>query len=189
MPPNPRDSRWAARRGRRQTTADQDAWCDAPAGVAFVGASSDCDADVAAWLVTDDATRPCREVPRSEGEAAGLEAAGIDQVRDDRAPTADALDGQVRDAVRARAQRAANLASDQRFADVVCRSRQVGVESRRVSRRHGRRRPDAGPTSAAPVGPLVVAFQRNARVWSGRRLTAPRCQRRSSGRCAGAGGC
>jgi hypothetical protein len=187
MPTSPRDLDRPARWERHETTVEWDAWCDAPVGVAFGGASSDVDTDVAARLVIA-ATRLYCEVSRSEQEAAGLDAVRVDQVLDGRAPAADALHGQVRDVVRARAQRPADRTRDQRIADVVCRSRQLGLDETRPKGCDGRRRAGhRGPT--APDGPPVVAFQRNARVWSGRRLAAPRCQRRSSGRCVGAGGC
>ena len=56
MPTDAGDPCRAARRGRRQTTADRDAWCYAPAGGAFLGASSDLYTDVSAGLVTGGAT-------------------------------------------------------------------------------------------------------------------------------------
>ena len=178
-----------ARRARRQTTADRDAWCHAPGRGTSVDVSGDVDTHVVARLVVDDATRPCLEVARSEHEAAGLDAARVDRVLDDRALPADALDGQVRDAVRARAQLAAGQSCDQRVADVVCGSRQLGLDETRPMGRDGRRPAGHGLTSAAPDGALVVAFQGNARVWSGRRLAAPSWSWCSSSRCVGAGGC
>jgi hypothetical protein len=189
MPTNPRDLDRAVRRERHERTAERDAWCHAQAGVAFVGASSDLDTDVAAWLVTDDATRPYREVPPSEQEAAELDAARVDQVLDGRAPTTDAQDGRTRDPVRARAQRAADQTRDPRVADVARRSRQLGLDETQPMGRDDRRPPGREPTSAALEGPLVVAFQGNARVWIARRLVAPRWIWRSLGWCAGAGGC
>jgi len=187
MPTNSRDVHRAARRGRHQTTAERDVWCHAPAGVASADVSADVDT-IAVRLVIDDATRPYRKVSRSEQEAAGLDAVRVDQVLDGRVLSADALDGQVRDVVRARAQRPTGRTRGQRVADVVCRSRRLGLDETRPMGCDGRRPAGhRGPT--APDGPPVVAFQRNARVWSGRRLAAPRCQRRSSGRCVGAGGC
>jgi hypothetical protein len=188
MPTNSRDVHRAARRGRHQTTAERDVWCHAPAGVASADVSADVET-IAVRLVIDAATRPYRKVSRSEQEAAGLDAVRVDQVLDGRVLSADALDGQVRDVVRARAQRPTGRTRGQRVADVVCRSRRLGLDETRPMGCDGRRLAGHGPTSAAPDGPLVVAFQRNARVWSGRRLAAPRCQRRSSGRCVGAGGC
>jgi len=189
MPTNPRDLDRGTRRERRDTTVEWDAWCHALAGDAFVRASSDVDSVAAAWLVTDAATRPYREVPRSEEEAAELDAARVDQVLDDRAPTAKTLRGHMRDAVRARAQRAAPQTRDPRVADVARRSRQLGIDGARVRRRHGRRPAGHEPISAAPHGPLVVTFQRNARVWIACRLVAPRCIRCSSWRSARVGGC
>ncbi|MBW3606662.1 MAG: hypothetical protein KY460_17490 [Actinobacteria bacterium] len=95
--------------------------------VAYVDVSGDFDTHVAARQVIDASTRPYHEVPASEQAAAELDAARVDQALDDRAPTAKALDDQTRDAVRARAQQAADQTRDQRIADVVRRSRQLGI--------------------------------------------------------------
>jgi hypothetical protein len=96
-------------------------------GVAYVDVSGDFDTHVAARQVIDAATRPYHEVPASEQAAPELAAARVDQVLDDRAPTAKVLDGQTRDAVRARAQHAADQTRDQRVADVVRRQRDLGI--------------------------------------------------------------
>jgi hypothetical protein len=95
--------------------------------VACVDVSGDFDTHVAARQVIDAATRPYHEVPRSEQAAAELDAARVDRALDGRAPTAKVLDGQTRDAVRARAQRAADQTRTQRIADVVRRSRDLGI--------------------------------------------------------------
>jgi hypothetical protein len=181
MPTYPRGPRRPARRGRRQTIAVGDAWCDAPAGVASVDTSADV-GTVVVRLVIDDATRPYREVARAEQEVCELDAARVDQVLDGRVPTTDALDGQTRDAVRARAQHAADQTRSRRHTGVVRQCQQLGFDW--VRRLRGR-----GP-NAVPDRPLVVAFHGNARVWSGRRFVAPRWTWRSSSWwCAGAGGC
>jgi hypothetical protein len=96
-------------------------------GVAYVDVAGDFDTHVAARQVIDAATRPYHEVPRSEQAAAELDAARVDQALDGRVPTAKALDGQTRDAVRGRAQRAADQTRGQRIADVVRRCRQLGI--------------------------------------------------------------
>jgi hypothetical protein len=96
-------------------------------GVAYVDVSGDFDIHVAARQIIEAATRPYLEVPWSEQAAAELDAARVDQALDGRAPTAKALDDQARDAVRARAQRAVDQTREQRIADVVRRSRQLGI--------------------------------------------------------------
>ena len=96
-------------------------------GVAYVDVAGDLDTHVAARQVIDAATRPYHEVPRSEQAAAELDATRVDQALDGRAPTAKALDDQTRDAVRARAQRAADQTRGQRVADVVRRQRDLGI--------------------------------------------------------------
>jgi len=96
-------------------------------GVAYADASGDFDTHVAARQVIDAATRPYHEVFRSDQAAAELDAARVDRALDGRAPTAKALDDQTRDAVRARAQRAADQTRDLRIADVVRRQRDLGV--------------------------------------------------------------
>ena len=96
-------------------------------GVAYVDVSGDFDTHVAARHVMDAATRPYLEVPRSEQAAAELDTARVDQALDGRAPTARPLDDQTRDAVRARAQRAADQTRDQRITDVVRRQRDLGI--------------------------------------------------------------
>jgi hypothetical protein len=67
------------------------------------------------------------EVPCSEQAAAELDAARVDRALVGRAPTAQVFDGHTRDAVRARAQRAADQTRGQRIADVVRRSRDLGI--------------------------------------------------------------
>lgn len=97
-------------------------------GVAYVDVSGDFDIHVAARRVLDAATRPYLEVPGSEQVAAELDAARVEQALDGRGPTGGALDGQVRDVVRARAQRTADQSRGQRVADAVRRQRQLGIE-------------------------------------------------------------
>jgi len=94
---------------------------------AYVDVSGDFDTHVAARQVIDAATRQYVEVPRSEQAAAELDAARVDQALGGRAPTARPLDGQLRDAVRARAQQAADQTRTQRITDVVRRSRDLGI--------------------------------------------------------------
>jgi hypothetical protein len=94
---------------------------------AYVDLSGDFDTHVAARRVIDTATRPYLEVPASEQAAAELDAARVDRALDGRAPTAAALDDQTRNVVRARAQRAADQTRGQRIADVVRRSRDLGI--------------------------------------------------------------
>jgi hypothetical protein len=96
-------------------------------GVAYVDVSGDFDTHVAARQVIDAATRPYHEVPASQQAAAELDAARVDRALHGRAPTARALDGQTRDVVRARAQQAADQTRGQRIADVVRRSRDLGI--------------------------------------------------------------
>ena len=162
-------------------------------GVAYVDVSGDFDTHVAAREVIDAATRPYLEVPGSEEAAVELDAARVDRALDGRVPAAGVLDDQARDAVRARAQRAADQTPQP--ADHRRRPPQPGSRDRvgpmialcalaAV----------AGEASRAPIpslldGPLASASQSDARVWSGRRLTAPRWTWRSSFRGAGAGGC
>jgi hypothetical protein len=96
-------------------------------GVAYADVSGDFDTHVAARQVIDAATCPYLEVPRSEQAAAELDAARVDRVLDGRGPTAKVLDGQMRDVVRACAQQAADQTRTQRIADVVRRSRDLGI--------------------------------------------------------------
>lgn len=152
MPTNVGDPCRLARRARRQTLADRDAWRHAPGRGTSVDVSGDVDTYVAARVVIDDAPHPYCEVARSEQEAGELDAARIDQMLDGRAPTTDPLDGQTRDAVRARAQRAADQTRERRIAAVVHRSRQLGLDETRPMGRDGRRPAGHGPTSAAPDG-------------------------------------
>jgi hypothetical protein len=96
-------------------------------GVAYVDVLGDFDTHVAARQVIDAATRPYVEVPRSEQAAAELDAARVDRALDGRGSMAKALDDRTQDAVRTRAQRAADQTREQRIADVVRRSRQLGI--------------------------------------------------------------
>jgi len=119
--PDGRPLRLSVRLTDAGTIRDPDGMYRSSEGVAYVDVSGDLDTHVAARQVMDAATRPYHEVPRSEQAAAELDAARVDQALDGRAPTAKALDGQVRDAVRARAQQTADQTRDQRIADVVRR--------------------------------------------------------------------
>ena len=96
-------------------------------GVAYVDVSGDFDTHVAARQVIDAATRPYHEVPASEQAAAELDAARVDRALDGRGPAAAALDDQMRDAVRARAQQAADQTRGQRIVDVGRRQRDLGI--------------------------------------------------------------
>jgi len=179
MPTNRRGPRRSAPRERREATA-ADAWRHAPVGVASAATWADVDT-VAVRLVIDAATRLYLDVARAEREVGELDAARVDLGLAGRVPTADALDGQTRDPARARAQHAADQTRSGRHTGVVRQSQQLGFDW--VRRRRGR------DPNAVPDRPLVVAFQGNARVWSGRRLAAPRWTWRTSWPCAGAGGC
>jgi hypothetical protein len=152
MPTNSRDPCPPTRRERHETTVERDAWCYAAVRVASVDVSRDLDTRVPARLVVDAAPRPYRKVPRSEQEAAALDAARVVQVLDGRAPPADARDGHVRDAVRARAQRTAGQTRERRIADVVRRSRQLGITTIRPTHRHDRRPAGHGQRSAVLYG-------------------------------------
>jgi hypothetical protein len=125
--PDGRPLRLSVRLTDTGTIRDPDGTYRSSEGVAYVDVSGDFDTHVAARQVIDAATRPYHEVPPSEQAAAELDAARVDQALDGRRPTAKALDGQTRDAVRARAQRAADQTRDQRIADVVRRSRDLGI--------------------------------------------------------------
>jgi hypothetical protein len=125
--PDGRPLRVAVRLTDAGTIRDPDGTYRGSEGVAYVDVSGDFDTHVAARQVIDAATRPYHEVPASEQAAAELDAARVDRALDGRAPTAKALDGQTRDAVRARAQRAADQTRDHRIADVVRRSRDLGI--------------------------------------------------------------
>jgi len=109
------------------TIRDPDGVYRSSEGVAYVDVSGDFDTHVAARQVIDAATRPNLEVPRSEQAAAALDAARVDRALGGRAPTVKVLDEETRDVVRARAQRAADQIHDPRIADVVRRSRGLGI--------------------------------------------------------------
>ena len=94
---------------------------------ASVDVSGDFDTHVVARRVIDSVTRPYHEVRRSEQAAAELDAARVYRALDGRVPTAAAVDDQTRDAVRARAQQAADQTHGRRIAEVVRRSRDVGI--------------------------------------------------------------
>ena len=189
MPTHPRGTKRRAQRERHDAIAEREAWCHASVGGASIDASGDRDTYIAARLVVDATPRPYDEVPRSAQAAVELNAARTDQALNGRVPAAGALDGQTRNVVRARAQRTVDQTRRRRIATFARRRRQLGIERAQAARRLDRRQPGHGPTSAAPNGPLVVAFHRNARVWIGRRLVAPRWTWRSSWRRAVAGGC
>jgi len=99
----------------------------ASVGGASVDVSGDFDTHVVARRVIDSVTRPYHEVRRSEQAAAELDAARVYRALDGRVPTAAAVDDQTRDAVRARAQQAADQTHGRRIAEVVRRSRDVGI--------------------------------------------------------------
>ena len=125
--PDGRPLRLSVRLTDTGTIRDRDGVYRGSEGVAYADVSGDFDTHVAARQVIDAATRPYLEVPRSEQVAAELDAARVDQALHGRVPTAKALDDQTRDAVRARAQRAADQSRGQRIADVVRRSRDLGI--------------------------------------------------------------
>jgi hypothetical protein len=125
--PDGRPLRVSVRLTDAGTIRDPDGAYRGSEGVAYVDVSGDFDTHVAARQVMDAATRPYHEVPASEQAAAALDAARVDRALDGRAPAAQVLDGQTRDAVRGRAQRAADQTRDQRVADVVRRSRDLGI--------------------------------------------------------------
>jgi hypothetical protein len=125
--PDGRPLRLSVRLTDDGTIRDPDGAYRSSEGVAYVDVSGDFDTHVAARRVIDAATRPYHEVPRSEQAAAELDAARVDQALDGRTPTAKTLDDQTREVVRARAQQAADQTRDQRVADVVRRSRDLGI--------------------------------------------------------------
>ena len=125
--PDGRPLRLSVRLTDAGTIRDPDGVYGGSEGFAYVDVSGDFDTHVAARRVIDAATRPYHEVPASEQAAAELDAARVDRALDGRVPTAKALDGQTRDAVRARAQRAADQTRDQRVADVLRRERDLGI--------------------------------------------------------------
>jgi hypothetical protein len=125
--PDGRPLRLSVRLTDTGTIRDPDGTYRASEGVAYVDVSGDFDTHVAARQIIDAATRPYLEVPHSEQVAADLDATRVDQALHGRVRTAKALDDQTRDAVRARAQRAADQTRDQWDADVVRRSRDLGI--------------------------------------------------------------
>jgi len=125
--PDGRPLRLSVRLTDAGTIRDPDGTCRSSEGVAYVDVSGDFDTHVAARQVIDAATSPYHDVPRSEQAAAELDAARVDRALGGRAPTAAALDNQTRDVVRARAQQAADHTRTQRIADVVRRSRDLGI--------------------------------------------------------------
>jgi len=125
--PDGRPLRVSVRLTEAGTIRDPDGMYRSSEGVAYVDVSGDFDAHVVARQVIDAATRPYHEVPRSEPAAAELDAARVDRALDGRVPTAKVLDDQTRDAVRARAQRAADQTRSQRITDVARRQRELGI--------------------------------------------------------------
>ena len=115
--PDDRPLRLSVRLTDAGTIRDPDGAYRSSEGVAYVDVSGDFDTHVAARQVIDAATRPYHGAPGSEQAAAALDAARLDQ----------ALDGQARDVVRARAQQAADQTRTQRITDVVRRSRDLGI--------------------------------------------------------------
>jgi hypothetical protein len=91
--------------------------------VACVDVAGDFESHVAARRVVDAAMRPYLEVPRSEQDAAALDAARIDQALDGRGSAARSLETAAREPVRARALRAAARSRSQRLADARRRHR------------------------------------------------------------------
>lgn len=104
-------------------------------GVAYVDVSGDFATHAAARRVLDAATGPYHDVPRSEQVAAELDAVRVDQTLRDRALAAEALDGQTRESVRARALRVADQTRSQRITDVVRRQRDLGIDELGLSER------------------------------------------------------
>ena len=125
--PDGRPLRLSVRLTDADTIRNPDGTYRSSKGVAYVDVSGDFDTHVAARQVMDAATRPYLEVPASKHAAVALDAARVDQALDGRGPTAKALDEHARDAVRARAQRAADQTRTQRTADVVRRQRDLGI--------------------------------------------------------------
>ena len=125
--PDGRPLRLSVRLTGTGTTRNPDGTYCSSEGVAYVDVSGDFNTHVVARQVIDAATRPYHEVPRSEQAAAELDAIRVDQALDGRAPTAKVLDDQARDAVRARAQQAADETREPRITDVVRRSRDLGI--------------------------------------------------------------
>jgi len=125
--PDGRPLRLSVRLTDAGTIRDPESVYRSSEGVAYVNVSGDFDTHVAARQVIDTATRPYHDVPRSEQAAAELDAARVDRALDGRTPTVKALDDQTRDAVRARAQQAADQTRGQRIADVVRRQRDLGI--------------------------------------------------------------
>lgn len=97
-------------------------------GVAYVDVAGDFESHVAARHVLDAATRPYLEVPRSEHDAAALDAARIDQALDGRGSAARPLETVARASVRARALRAAARSRGPRLADARRRNRALGLD-------------------------------------------------------------
>lgn len=97
-------------------------------GVAYADVSGDFEGHVVARRAIDAATRPYLEVPRSHEVAAAYDAARVDQALDRRVPAPDPPVGVARDAMRARALRAAARTRGQRIADAVRRERDLGIE-------------------------------------------------------------
>ncbi|MBW3604287.1 MAG: hypothetical protein KY460_05105 [Actinobacteria bacterium] len=97
-------------------------------GVACVDVAGDFESHVAARRVVDAATRPYLEVPRSEQDAAALDAARVDQALDARGPAARPLETVAREPVRARALRAAARSRSQRLVDGRRRHRALELD-------------------------------------------------------------
>ena len=91
--------------------------------VACVDVAGDFETHVGARRVVDAATRPYLELPRSEQDAAALDAARIDQALGGRGSAARPLETVARASVRARALRAAARSRGQRLADARRRHR------------------------------------------------------------------
>lgn len=125
--PDGRPLRLSVRASDLGTSRDRDGAYRSSQGVACVDVSGDFDAHVAVRRVLDAATRPYLEAPTSELAAAELDAARVGQALDGHPPAPDALEGGERDAVRARARRAAGRSRDQRIADAARRHRQLGL--------------------------------------------------------------
>lgn len=96
-------------------------------GMAYADVSGDFAEHVAARRVIDATTRPYLDAPRSDEVAATRDAARVDRALDGGGAAPEPLAGVARDAVRARALRAAARSRGQRIADAVRRQRDLDI--------------------------------------------------------------
>lgn len=131
---------------------------------------------------------PSRHIERV---AAAPGAEGVDQTLDGRGPAAGVLERQARVSVRARAQRGAAEAHDDRTTStgrIIDRQRDDRRSRRTGTTGHGQRSHHGTYAPAARNTSLVVALQSNARVCSDLRLVALRWTLCSSRSCPASGG-